>query len=104
MPAWSSFGAVAEVRIAAFGNSHFTSSLPVTSNLLHWTVWLLSTTIYIGVKGVLCLFFESISGSLATAPDSHPVSLYLQSPPSVPLRLCALYSNSEIAQGDASVP
>ena len=76
----------------------------VTSNLLHWTVWLLSTTIYIGVKGVLCLFFESISGSLATAPDSHPVSLYLQSPPSVPLRLCALYSNSEIAQGDASVP
>jgi len=58
MPAWSSFGAVVEVRIAAFGNSHFTSSLPVTSNLLHWTVWLLSTTIYIGHDMLSTSVFE----------------------------------------------
>jgi len=32
---------VPEVRVTALGNSHFIQSLPVTSNLLHWTVALI---------------------------------------------------------------
>ncbi|KAH9203325.1 hypothetical protein DL95DRAFT_399441, partial [Leptodontidium sp. 2 PMI_412] len=51
MPTWSSFGAICPK--CALPHSVIRTSLQhfaVTSNLLHWMVWLLSTTIYIGVS------------------------------------------------------
>jgi hypothetical protein len=51
MPAWSSIGASCRGALYRIWQAQTSlHHLAVTSNLLHWTVWLLSTTIYIGVS------------------------------------------------------
>ena len=89
MLAWSSFG---PYRIR---HSHFTSSLcsdqqpPPLDGLAPIYGYL-----HRRLKECFASSFGSVSGSLAAAPPTHLVSLYLQSFPSAPLHLFALQNFS----------
>jgi hypothetical protein len=94
---------VAEGRLTESSNLHFTHYGDAISNLLTQTVWLLSTTIYIGVSNVnfphLIIVCQALWLPLLLV-ISYPYTLGL---PSMLYFVSALHRNSGIAQENTFV-